>query len=139
MKMSEDDLQPNWDWVTARLGCSPSKFLERLRIGAEGNVKTRNDSLTPAEHARGRLDIRSHGDQFQFVVFRTGQPGLEVVFWADGQEIHVKGAASSRDVTFTGTPTLAKNGRCKLKVNDDELDEWQVLSKALELLFFKVI
>jgi hypothetical protein len=32
--------------------------------------------------------------------------------------------------------TLNDEGECRLKVGDDELEEWQVLKRALETLFF---
>jgi hypothetical protein len=43
---------------------------------------------------------------------------------------------SGIDVQFTGTVTLNNDCQCRLAVGNDELDEWQVLKRALEKLFF---
>jgi hypothetical protein len=39
-------------------------------------------------------------------------------------------------VKFSGSLTLTNDALCRLRVGDEELDEWQVLRRALERLFF---
>jgi hypothetical protein len=55
----------------------------------------------------------------------------------NGGTIHIEGVfADHRELSFAGTLTLTNQARCKLNVNGEALDEWQVLRKALEPLFF---
>jgi hypothetical protein len=39
-------------------------------------------------------------------------------------------------IQFTGALTLNNNGECRLRVKDEELEQWQVRRMALEELFF---
>ena len=131
------ELPTNFDWVTARAACSAVKFFERLCLTAQQNVKTRNEGLTTAERQDG-LSFGFDAPNAGFSVFHQGVPGKAVRFWLDGETIHVRGTdvGGREKATFSGTVTLTDEALCKLKVDGQELDEWQVLKKALEPLFF---
>jgi hypothetical protein len=47
--------------------------------------------------------------------------------------------AGEREIIFTATITFTNQGRCKIKVGDQELEQWQVLKMALEDLFFSPV
>jgi hypothetical protein len=60
-----------------------------------------------------------------------------VRFYRIDEQIAVEGSGDPvSELKFEGTLTLTNEGKCKLRVGDQELDEWQVLRKALEKLFF---
>jgi hypothetical protein len=86
-------------------------------------------------HDHGPIEFYSaHGT---FSVMRTHditRPPLVVRFNLEGSRIAVEG--SGIDVQFSGTVTLNDAGECRLEVAGAELDEWQVLKRALEKLFF---
>jgi hypothetical protein len=102
-----------------------------LRTLAERDVVKRVE-LRPA-FSFGGVQFEDCG-AFQFSVSTTGQyPKALVVFSHDGQHIHVEssdGAKIAAGVTFT------HDGKCKLKVGQQELAPWQVLRLALEPLLF---
>jgi hypothetical protein len=136
--MSEVELPSNFDWVKARVDCSPTAFFERLRLGAERNTKRRNDLRTDNDKQDG-MKFSFTDDGHLFSVFCEGVPGRVVKFRMEAlSTIHVESQGMNADqkFSFLGTLTLTDKAKCRLKVGDDELDEWQVLRRALEPLFF---
>ena len=134
--MEDTRLPSDWDWVKARHACSIAMFFERLHAGASKNVQTRK-ALRLELHDQGSIDFVTTGPGL-FSVSRTMAPGgphLAVRFILDGQRIRIEG--SGVDVNLEGTLTLTDNGECRLKVGGVDLDEWQVLRRALEQLFFE--
>ena len=132
--MSSSGLPADFDWVSARHQCSVAKFFERLHAGAQRNVAARK-GLRLELHDSGPIEFFStHGT---FSVMRTHditKPPLVVRFNLEGPRIAVEG--SGIDVQFSGTVTLTDAGECRLEVAGSQLDEWQVLKRALEKLFF---
>ena len=132
--MSNDqELPRNWDWVAARSECSERQFFERLYLGAVENVAKRTALLTSAELSARTL-FRHESHQGLFSVFTEASNGPMVRFRLDGKRIVVE--SDQGDVKFDGTITLDDRGRCRLRVGNEELDEWQVLKRALEQLLF---
>jgi hypothetical protein len=105
-------------------------FLERLRAGAERNVRMRNAL------ADGIVKFIGTGSgEFSVARVMTNDQVVAVVrFRREGSRIVAEG--DKVDVRFEGTLTLNDDGDCRLLVNGQELDEWQVLRRALEQLFF---
>jgi hypothetical protein len=56
-----------------------------------------------------------------------------VNFSLEGDEIVV---CAGNEIILRATITLNNEGRCMLKVDDEELEQWQVRRMALEDLFF---
>ena len=132
--MEESRLPSDWDWVTERHACSVRKFFERLRVGAESNVKTRK-ALRLELVDRGPIEFVSAGDTFS--VTRTMSPEgpyLTVRVILAGQKIRFE--VNGGDIAFEGALTLTDKGECRLNVNGADLDVWQVLKRALEPIFF---
>lgn len=133
--MFKDEKPSDFDWVMARHECSPVKLFERLRLGAERNTGARN--RVEGERQNGmKFGHDSHGDVFS--VYREGRPGVAVRFRLSGDTIHVEATEllGGPGANFSGTLTLTNDAKCRLRVGDEDLDEWQVLRRALERLFF---
>lgn len=131
--MSEEQalLPHNWDWVTARVECSERKFFERLYLGAQGNIKKRMELIPPTG---ARKSFKCESSDQMFSVFSEAADGPTVRFRLEVERIHIESARG--DINFNGTVTLDNQGRCRLRVGSEELDEWQVLKRALEKLLF---
>lgn len=127
-------LPPDFDWVTARHACSVAAFFERLYAGAQHNVETRK-LLRLELHDHGPIEFSStHGVFSVLRMLDVLKPPVVVRFKLEGPRIVVEG--SGIDVQFSGTVTLNDAGECRLEVGGSQLDEWQVLKRALEKLFF---
>lgn len=127
--MSED-----FDWVSARNACSITQVFKELELGARGDVKERI-SQRPAIAEEFALVLSQ--DQNCFCVMRdvgkTRKEGVE--FCLAGGKITVKNTRSG-GVSFTVSLTLNNDGECRLRVDNEELEQWQVRRKALEALLF---
>lgn len=122
-----------FDWVTAICECSPAKVFERLRAQVEDDVKKREATLRDAQRMRYSFSFASNGGSFtamvegknvhQSVIFTTTDSGILV---RDEHDI----------VMLKAEVTVSNEGICKLRVEGQELDLWQVRKLALEDLFF---
>ena len=80
-----------------------------------------------------RFEVASRAKRFS-VIFESNEYATETVdFVLSGKEITV---GSEGKTKFTATVSLTDSGRCKLRVGDKELEQWQVRRMALEDLFF---
>ncbi len=132
--MYGEDKPRGFDWVTAYYECKPVRYLERLRCGAERNTRTRNNLDGGQDGLRFACD--GHPDAFS--VFREGHAGIEVRFRLAEETVHVEATEllGGPGVNFAGTLTLTQEAKFRLRVGEEELDEWQVLRRALARLFF---
>ena len=123
----------DFSWVKERHACSIIAVFKSLEVAAEKDVKARND-------------LKSEGDQFgfkfqeqrngSFFVERLANRGASyVVFNLKDSFISVCGPDGKE--MFRATPTLTNDRECRLKVNGEELEVWQIMRKALEALFFE--
>lgn len=137
--MTREDLPPDWDWVTARYDCSTDTFFRALRADAEKNVEAMN---AIAKKHREPWELEMAAGSREFTVSRpiAGRGNYAAVrLWSDGQTIHAERSVAGvvGDWTLDGTVTLSSDGRCRLRLADDrELDRWQILSEALQPVFF---
>lgn len=125
---------PDFDWVTKRAKCSAAFMFGVLRRLAQENILRRNAVTEPHEGPE-RFRFEEHEGRSHFAVYEPTTMGARkaVDFKLEGSVIHVQ--PSSGD-SFEATLMLDKNGRCKFKVGEGELDSWQVLKLGLERLFF---
>jgi hypothetical protein len=137
--MMDDGPPSDFDWVTARHKCSVAYLFQTLLERAKQNVATMN-ALHKA--SGGREDAYVHDTvPGVFSVVRGvpgGGPPHTVRFNLDSRDetitVDAQGVPSMEP--FTGSLTLNEKGQCRLKVGPEQLDEWQVLRRALEPLFF---
>jgi hypothetical protein len=122
------EIPEHLDWIAARAKCSIEQVFESLRGQVKKDVEARN--LLP-DHSR--FNVHFSGDTF--TVMRGDGGGLKsVVFALPGKYIEIQNG--DRQVLFTASLTLNDAGECKLKVDERELELWQVRRRALEELFF---
>jgi hypothetical protein len=78
------------------------------------------------QFAAVRIDDATRGIS-ESVDFRLGDGTITV------HRVGTKG----EELLFTADVTLDNEGQCKLRVGDDNLEQWQVRRMALERLFFR--
>ncbi len=123
---------PKFDWVTARSQCSLPNVFKALRIQIEEDVKTRN-ALRP-NNSPYEFSLAENGDDFT-VVLETREVHRVVVFSLGEHAILVRD--DKGDPAFEVTLTFNDRGECKLNVDKEEREFWQVRRMALEGLLFQ--
>jgi hypothetical protein len=120
-----------FNWVTERSSCSLPKVFQTLRSQVEEDVKTRN-ALRPA-NSPYHFSVETNGNDFSVVLVARDLRN-SVIFTLADHGILVRGGEGNQmfEVTLTFTP----EGECKLIVNDQQRDFWQVRRMALEELLF---
>jgi hypothetical protein len=120
-----------FNWVTECSNCSLPKVFQTLRSQVEDDVKTRN-TLRPA-NSPYEFSVVATGCDFS-VVFVAGDVRSSVVFVLADHGILVRGGEGNQmfEITLNFTP----EGQCKLIVDNQQRDFWQVRRMALEELLF---
>jgi hypothetical protein len=121
-------MSENFDWVRARLGCSPEKVFHSLKLEVEDDVKSRN----LAAATKREFHVVTHPGRF--VVLMKGVDGASITFEQTELGIDVKNEKDS--VFIRGTLTINNSKECRLKFNGQEYESWQFRKLALEELFF---
>jgi hypothetical protein len=123
---------PKFNWVTQRSQCSFPNVFKDLRLQVEEDVKTRN-GLRP-NNAPYQFSVADSGDGFT-VALEAGDFRKSVIFSLAEHAIVVKDDAGKS--MFEVTLTFNDAGECRLHVQDQELESWQVRRMALEDLLFR--
>ena len=121
-----------FDWVTARSACSLPKVFKELMLQVEEDVKTRN-ALRPA-NSPYEFSVTEDGADFA-VHLDAKDVRRSVTFSLAQHAISVRDGGGNK--MFEVTLTFNDLGECKLNVNKEERDFWQVRRKALEELLFR--
>jgi hypothetical protein len=121
-----------FDWVTERSSCSLPKVFTALRTQVEADVTARN-GLRPG-NAPYEFSVKEDNGEFA-VVLKAQQLQQSVVFSLADQAILVRDDKSNP--MFEVTASFSDGGECRLKVNGEERDFWQVRRMALEELMFR--
>jgi hypothetical protein len=124
--------QPAFDWVTARSACTLPKIFKDLRLGIEHDVATRN-SLRMKSAPYEFLVAESEGG-FK-VLLKSEMVSLAVTFTLAEHAILVRDNTGTS--MFDITVKFSDRGECKLLVNSEEKEMWQVQRMALEDLMFR--
>ena len=122
---------PKSDWVTKRSACSLPKIFKDLRVQIEEDVKTRN-GLRP-NNSPYEFSVTENGADFA-VRLIAKDVRKAITFSLADHAISVRDDASNQ--MFEVTLSFNDGGDCKLYVNEQERDIWQVRRMALEDLFF---
>lgn len=128
-----------FNWVKARAECSVGRIFLLLSEVVESDVK----AIMELPGRNGTYQ-RTRVSETKFAVSRTQDfgGGIKqddgVIFERASGAIVVtaKFAGSDERQLFSAKPSLEPNGDCRLEVNDESLELWQVSRKALEDLFF---
>ncbi len=125
----------DFDWVTARAGCSLKQVFDNLRLGVQADVETRQKLR---EHHEGfgylqSFSFASKASRFSASVDYQASRG-SVIFVLLADRIAV--LDENNEELFNATVTLNNEKQCMLVVEKEEMEEWQFRKKALEVLFF---
>jgi hypothetical protein len=128
-----------FDWVTARSSCSLANVFKTLRLQVEEDVKTRN-GLRPA-NSPYEFSVAESDGGFAVVLkakdLKAKDVQRSVVFTLAEHAILVRDGIGSP--MFDVTLTFDEAGACKLNVNGESRDFWQVRRMALEELLFPTL
>jgi len=120
-----------FDWVAARSSCSLPKVFKELRLQVEEDVKTRN-ALRP-DNSPYEFSVAESGPGFM-VILEAKDVRRSVTFSLAEHAILVRDSKGNQ--MFDVTLTFDDGGECRLNVNKDRRDLWQVRRMALEELLF---
>lgn len=120
-----------FDWVTERSSCSLPKVFSALRAQVENDVKTRN-ALRP-NNSPYEFSVAEDVGEFT-VLLKAAEASRSVVFNLAEHAIVVRD--EQRNPMFEVAASFNDQGECRLKVNGQERDFWQVRRLALEDLMF---
>jgi hypothetical protein len=123
---------PKSNWVTERSSCSLPKVFKDLKLQVEADVKARND-LRPA-NSPYEFSVKDNGDDFS-VLLKTADAHKSVALKLSEHAILVRD--DKGDEMFEVSLTFNDQGKCRLHVNKEERELWQVRRMALEDLFFQ--
>jgi hypothetical protein len=130
---------PKFDWVTARSSCSLANVFKTLRLQVEEDVKTRNN-LRPA-NSPYEFSVADSNGGFAVVLKGKDLKGKDVqrsvVFTLAEHAISVRDGIGTP--MFDVTVTFDEAGTCKLNINGESRNFWQVRRMALEELLFPTL
>ena len=120
-----------FDWVKARAACSLQVVFKELELDTRHDVDGIREER-PDTAAEFEFLVTDGG----FSVMRQGKMRPDSIdFTLEGDRIVAKDPRLG-GTSITATLTLNDNGDCRLKVGNQELEQWQFRRKALETLFF---
>jgi hypothetical protein len=119
-----------FDWVKARLECTPAKIFQKLQLEIEKDVNTRQSALPSNAGyvfnvvcSGSVISVGINGDKVHHTItFRLTEWGIDV-----GHDL---------DLRYKATLSLNDDGECRLAVDGKQLESWQFRRLALESLFF---
>ncbi len=127
---------PQFDWIKQRSACSLPKVFAALRSQIEQDVSTRNSlrpKTAPYEFSMtenlNELTVHLQADGPQSELHKS------VIFDLRDHAISVRDDSGNR--MFEVTLAFDDTGKCRLNVNGEERDFWQVRRMALEDLMFR--
>ena len=126
------DHTPEFDWISRRSDCSLPKIFAALRSQIQQDVNTRN-SLRP-KTAPYEFSVR---EDINLITVRLQAKEIEkwVAFTLADHSIIVRDDQGKQ--LFEVTVAFDDSGKCRLNVNGQERDFWQVRRMALEDLMFR--
>jgi len=120
----------DFDWVSMRALYSSLTVFEKLKLQVQKDVEARNKYLA---ERRDAFHVKLDNNRFSiFVPTNPLRPG--VVFSVADETIFVKDGKG--ELMFKATLTLNDEGECRVKINGQEREFWQMRKMALEELFF---
>jgi hypothetical protein len=122
----------NFDWVEARFECSPIKVFERLREEVQRDGEMRKNVRQKDE--RLAIEFLSSGQLFGVVREYGTNRIMKIIFTLDGDTISVRDYHEK--TILEAQPTLSGEGECRLRIDGQEREFWQVRMMALENIFF---
>jgi hypothetical protein len=128
-------LPQNFHWVLARAKCSAANVFKELELGIRDDVE-KAQSLVE-KHETIVFSV-SQTQNNRFSVLRVDDPITSASESVDFSCINSAILVHGEGVNMCALLTLTNDGECKLRVEDDELDQWQFRKMALQKLFFRI-
>lgn len=119
-------------WVEARSACSLAQVFKELQAGIENDVASINLTKRFGPDESFGTTLTANGTVL--VITRRSIVGPRVVVMALNGKIEIHDEATGKN--SVADVALSDDGRCKLKIDERELEQWQVRKLALESLFF---
>jgi hypothetical protein len=127
-----------FDWVEKRFHCSLGEVFENLRAEVDGDVRKRQELLDPSERSFWTFNFRSSDRSFTaWVRSRDTDVHKTVEFRLEATHISIRRPEPAKIIL--ASVTLNNEGRCILKIVDEEYERWQLRKLALEDLFFNFV
>lgn len=132
-----NQIDPNFDWVSARAKYSPENVLVSLKEQIESDVERRNG-------LRGAIELQ-YDVKFVFVAgsgafrvsrTRMGEMLESATISCTREGIKVSYGKEMNRAPIESSLTLSNDQECKLKIVDDEYSFWQFRKLALEPILF---
>jgi len=120
-----------YDWVSGRSLCSLAGVFKTLRLEVEEDVNTRNGLRPP--NSPYEFSVADKDDGFT-VALESKEVRKSVIFRLAEHGILVRD--DKGDAMFEVTLAFSDAGECKLQVNHEPREYWQVRRMALEGLMF---
>lgn len=120
-----------FDWVSGRFACSLAGVFKTLRLEVEEDVNTRNGLRPP--NSPYEFSVADTDDGFT-VTLQAKEVRKSIAFKHAEHAIVVRD--DKGDAMFEVTLAFSNEGDCKLKVNHEEREYWQIRRMALEGLMF---
>jgi hypothetical protein len=120
------------DWVTKRFLCSLPNVFKDLLVQVEEDVKTRN-ALRP-NNSPYEFSVTANVADFTVLLEADGVR-KSVIFTVAEHALLVRDDKGKQ--MFEVTLSFNDQGECKLHVNQEERDLWQLRRMALEELLFQ--
>jgi hypothetical protein len=122
----------SFDWVTARSECTLVGVFEKLRMQVNQDVDIRNAQLPAQHHYSFRFD--SHGTMFTVSVEGNKINGSVRFSYNISRLIFVHDD-KDREL-IRAFVTLNNEGRCVVRIAEQDYELWQMRKMALEKLLF---
>jgi hypothetical protein len=122
---------PQFDWVAERSACSLPKVFKDLGAQLAADVKTRN-ALRP-NNSPYEFSVKEDVSDIT-VVLQAADVRKSIIFNLTAHSILVRDDEGNQ--LFEVTLTFTDDGKCRLNVNEQPREPWQVRRMALEELFF---
>ena len=120
-----------FDWVTERSSCALPKVFQALRLQVDEDLKARN-ALRP-DNSPYEFSLAGNGSGFTALV-EAKDVHRSVIFSLAEHALFVRDDKGR--TMFQITLSFSDQGDCKLHVNQEERELWQVRRMALEGLLF---
>src|ERR1039457_4634782 len=110
-------MSDDFDWVKARLACSPKMIFKELEYGVGHDIEIIKAERPGSAEEFQVIPAADGKMQFAVVRHRHGGRSETVEFSLAGEKITVKNPLTHA-VSFTASLTLNNDGECRLKVNN---------------------
>jgi hypothetical protein len=123
----------DFDWVTARAKCSLSQIFEELKAEVRHDVEIRK-AMLPSPPQPSAYTFTFKSTDHTFTVLLEGHKLHKTVEFS--LEATAIAARANGKIIWSAGVELNEEGRCMLRINNQNYEHWQARKMALSDLFF---